>query len=120
MRKTFLTTHFQVNQQKKEKKTLNGRLISFLQEWSWTISWTLLCAICAEYALQARNREYKELQYERMSLEQHLQEALILNKKLMQQINSQEDPAWIELVLMRKLGLVPEDQVKVVFAPGKE
>lgn len=31
------------------------------------------------------------------------------------QLNSQHDPAWIELTLMRCLGVVPEDQTKVYF-----
>ena len=31
------------------------------------------------------------------------------------QINSQKDPAWIELTLMKGLGLVPEGQLKVYF-----
>ena len=31
------------------------------------------------------------------------------------QINSQNDPAWIELTLMKGLGLVPEGQLKVHF-----
>lgn len=34
---------------------------------------------------------------------------------LMQQINSQSDPLWIERVLMKGLGLVPEGQKKILF-----
>ena len=34
---------------------------------------------------------------------------------LLLQINSQSDPAWIEQVLMLRLGLTPEGQTKVFF-----
>ena len=34
---------------------------------------------------------------------------------LRMQIASQSDPQWIEMVLMEKLGVVPEGQVKVYF-----
>lgn len=35
----------------------------------------------------------------------------------MLEINSQSDPAWVELMLMKNLGLVPEGQIKVFFDP---
>lgn len=34
---------------------------------------------------------------------------------LLLQIRSQNDPEWVELTLMRRVGLVPEGQVKVYF-----
>jgi hypothetical protein len=45
------------------------------------------------------------------------QKSLLLQQKedLLLQINSQSDPAWIQLVLMKGLGLVPEGQQKVYF-----
>jgi hypothetical protein len=36
---------------------------------------------------------------------------------LLLQIQSQNDPLWVELVLMRRLGLIPEGQTKVYFEP---
>lgn len=56
------------------------------------------------------------------SLESHLgklrmEKALLLQEKedLQLQIFSQSDPAWIQLTLMKGLGLVPEGQLKVYF-----
>ena len=112
MRKTFLTTSFRPTSL---KKSINDLLIAFFKEWSWTIAWSLFCAISLEVALKARENEYKELQQERISLESQLKEAAKLNEKYLHEMNSQSDPAWIELVLMRKLGLVPEGQTKIVF-----
>jgi hypothetical protein len=49
----------------------------------------------------------------------HLQhektEALYVQNELQREIASQDDESWIELVLMQKLGLVPEGQIKVHF-----
>lgn len=39
-------------------------------------------------------------------------------QELILQIESQTDPAWVEMVLKRNLGLVPEGQVKVYFKKG--
>jgi len=45
-------------------------------------------------------------------------EAIKRREALLQQINSESDPAWIELVLMQNLGMVPENQQKVYFMEG--
>lgn len=56
------------------------------------------------------------------SLDLHLdmlkaEKSSLLQEKedLLLQINSQSDPAWIQLTLMKGLGLVPEGQLKVYF-----
>jgi hypothetical protein len=56
------------------------------------------------------------------TLDQHLEslnneKAALLEEKedLLLQINSQSDPNWIQLTLMKGLGLVPEGQLKVYF-----
>ena len=38
-----------------------------------------------------------------------------MREELLLRIDSQNDPRWIEMVLMQKLGLVPEGQLKVLF-----
>ncbi len=52
--------------------------------------------------------QFRELVSEKEQLQRHKED-------LMLQINSQSDPAWVELTLMKGLGLVPEGQVKVYF-----
>lgn len=46
-------------------------------------------------------------------LEEKIAAAEIKREELQREINSQSDPAWIELTLMRILGLVPEGYTKV-------
>lgn len=57
-----------------------------------------------------------------MTLDQRLdaldcEKASLIEEKedLLLQINSQSDPNWIQLTLMKGLGLVPEGQLKVYF-----
>jgi len=48
-----------------------------------------------------------------------IQEKVVLierQKDLMLELASASDPAWVELSLMRRLGVVPEGQVKVHFS----
>jgi hypothetical protein len=79
------------------------------------ILFALLCYLAYEKGMRTWDREYvklsrryKELETEKMLLSS-IQEDLLL------QINSQSDPGWVELVLMKGLGLVPEGQTKVYF-----
>ena len=53
------------------------------------------------------------------SLEKKREEKKEENKELLLQINSQSDPAWIEMILMRELGVVPEGKLKVHFTSKK-
>lgn len=57
-----------------------------------------------------RNLEgiYTEIQIAKM-------QALREKEELELRIKSQSDPEWIEMVLMNRLGVVPEGQVKVHF-----
>lgn len=47
----------------------------------------------------------------------HTEKSIALEEKedLLLQIGSQSDPAWIQMTLMKGLGLVPEGQQKVYF-----
>ncbi len=59
-------------------------------------------------AISSLQTHFNTLLEEKLAL-QNVKEDLSL------QINSQSDPAWVELTLMKVLGLVPEGQVKVFF-----
>lgn len=39
------------------------------------------------------------------------------NARLTQEIDSLNDPKWVEMILMKELGVVPEGQIKVYFSP---
>jgi hypothetical protein len=52
-------------------------------------------------------------------LEEKRQMLLKEHEELVLAVGSQSDPEWIQLTLMKGLGLVPEGQKKVYFKPVK-
>lgn len=48
-------------------------------------------------------------------LEDEMEQVMQDREELLLRIDSQKDPTWVEMVLMRDLGVVPEGQTKVLF-----
>lgn len=86
----------------------------FIRSW-WVIAFVLMSGIVYEQGLKKRNSLYKHLNEQSLALQYQRQEALEQQQNLQLQINSQSDLAWVELTLMKGLGLVPEGQQKVYF-----
>lgn len=86
----------------------------FFRSW-WVIIFLLLCAILYEQGIKETNRHYQQLNEQQIALQIEKQKALEKQQDLKCQINSQSDLAWIELTLMKGLGLVPEGEQKVYF-----
>lgn len=83
--------------------------------WWWVVLWLLVCYIASERVHARRQSELLELSQQIDILRIAKEKALTQQEVLKRQIQSQSDPAWVELTLMRGLGLVPEGQVKVYF-----
>lgn len=84
----------------------------------WVVLFLLLCYMVYERAIKrldddkaALNRQWEQLQTQRY-------DAFALRQRLEREIVSKGDPAYIELLLMQELGLVPQRQVKVLFEPN--
>ena len=75
----------------------------------------ILCSIVTERALKTIALEKEALDQQLAALNQEKEEALKTREKLLLTVNSQSDPAWVELVLFRELGLVPEGTAKIWF-----
>jgi len=99
---------------------LTTRIFPWAREWFWVIAFILFCIISLEQALKGQKNEYRDLQVMRVTLETKILEETSRQENLIQEINSQSDPAWVELTLMKRLGLIPEGYKKVVFIPKKE
>ena len=56
-----------------------------------------------------------ELKLRLKQMEQEKMLAMEAHDDLLLQIQSQSDPAWIQMVLMKELGVVPDGQRKVYF-----
>ena len=72
------------------------------------------------YLLQKKKQEIVILNKKVKLLEDKKIQKLDEKKEMESKINSQSDPEWIELVLMKKMGVVPEGKVKVQFSKEEE
>lgn len=81
----------------------------------WIALFCISCIIFYFYSVGEKKQETEKLAMQLHKLEFELGCALERNEDLLLKIESQNDPAWIELVLMEKLGLVPKGQTKVYF-----
>ncbi len=84
------------------------------QNW-WVALFISLCALVYFNSVSKKNEVLSALERRMDSL--NAEKTLLLQEKedLLLQVNSQSDPAWIQLTLMKGLGLVPEGQLKVYF-----
>jgi hypothetical protein len=82
----------------------------------WVIFFVLLCYMFYEQQLRKRNDQFTLLKKNLAELQKQKLEMLDLQEDLLLQINSQSDPDWVELTLMRGLGLVPEGYTKAYFS----
>jgi hypothetical protein len=88
----------------------------FFHFW-WVIAFIIACSILFEQSLKEKSHIYQELTEQLTQLQKAKAEAIVQQHDLLLQINSQNDPAWIELTLIRELGLIPEGQQKIYFYP---
>jgi hypothetical protein len=97
------------------------RTIKFIEKFIfsfwWVILFILLCFVLLEQGIKERDQEFFKLNEHLKFLQQERETAIALQEDLLLQVNSQSDPAWVELLLMKGLGVVPEGQKKVFFSP---
>lgn len=81
----------------------------------WVILFMLLCYMFYEQGMRKRDFDYTRLYSQLEELKEQKKRALAVQDDLLLQINSQSDPDWVELTLMKGLGLVPEGYIKAYF-----
>ena len=81
----------------------------------WVFVFCIVCFALYEHAMQRQHRDHALLEGKLYSLEAVKAEEHAVNEDLLLQINSQSDYCWIELTLIKVLGLVPEGSTKVYF-----
>jgi|GEM_PF-631981 len=86
----------------------------------WVVLFLILCYATYEQASKHYKIEYEQLSQQLSKLVEEKEIALHTRQDLLLQINSQNDPAWVELTLMKVLGVVPEGQTKVFFLHEKK
>lgn len=86
----------------------------FFRSW-WVIAFILMCAVLFERGLKGREDSFQQLREQQAYLILEKRNSLSLQNYLEQQISCQNDLSWLEITLMRELGLVPENNQKVFF-----
>lgn len=86
----------------------------FLRSW-WVIAFCIFATATYTYAIRNRNTAISELEFRLSEMEKEKRLAYAEKEELALRIASQSDPSWIELVLLRELGVVPEGFLKVHF-----
>jgi hypothetical protein len=102
-----------------EYHALSPRIASFFEAYLlpfwWVIFILMLCTLFYESSLEKINLEYANRHHQYLELQNEQHKALAIQEDFLLQINSQSDQDWVELTLMKVLGLVPDEQVKVFF-----
>ena len=87
-----------------------------MKKWFWVIALAIFCFGLYEQAARLVDSEMRVLREQISELTSETKQQLSIQEGLKRQIQSQNDPAWVELVLIRCLGLVPDGATKVYFA----
>ncbi len=81
----------------------------------WMLSFLLLCTAIYFQKSRKRDAAIAEISLRLREMETVKTIAAKEREDLQLRLQSQGDPAWIEMVLMRDLGVVPEGWIKVQF-----
>lgn len=96
-------------------KTRERNLYTFFFRCWWTALLVLFCYGFYLHAMHKKKALYAELKSKESQLEKQLYSAVDQRENLLLQIESQEDPAWMEMLIKKHLGMVPFGQTKVYF-----
>ena len=89
--------------------------LSWIQSSWWVIAFCSIVGLMHLHALKNRNAALKEISFRFDEMEKERSMMSQEKEDLQMRIASQNDPAWIEMVLMREVGVVPEGWIKVHF-----
>jgi len=85
-----------------------------IRSW-WTIVFSTLTIAFYFQAAHSRSTIFSDLNVRMQEMEKEKLLASQEQEELSLQLQSETDPAWIEMVLMKELGVVPEGWTKVQF-----
>ncbi len=85
------------------------------QSYVWVFVFCLITGFAYSQSMKGKKAAIRELSFRLEEMEKEKCLALQDKEELHLRIASQDDPAWIEMVLMHGLGVVPEGWLKVHF-----
>lgn len=98
-------------------RSKNVKLVnkSFFLRYGWFLVIVFIVVVTYLRADIKKNRQIDDVAKRLDFLKSEKQRVLADRENLLLKLNSQSDPAWVELVLMQELGVVPEGKLKVHF-----
>jgi hypothetical protein len=97
-------------------KSLTQKLFDACVVRSWWMHLFLIACFWLYFqGMKKKECTMLELKDRIVLLEQERQVSLEKQEDLLLELHSQNDPAWIEMTLMKQLGVVPEGHMKVYF-----
>ena len=81
----------------------------------WVLAFSLSTGWIYLHSMSEKKVAIREVSFRLVEMEKERFLALREKEDLQLRIHSQTDPAWIEMILMRDLGVVPEGFLKVHF-----
>jgi hypothetical protein len=88
--------------------------VMVLRSW-WVLLFLLLGYVAVNHTIKKRENEIKQVETRIAALENKKYRTEVEQEDLLLNIHSQSDPSWIELILMKELGVVPEGYMKIHF-----
>jgi len=81
----------------------------------WVFLFIIISFLGFDRLTKKKNKEIYNYKKNFLALEKEKNQEKEKRDFLNLRINSQNDPEWIELILMKKLGVVPKGKIKVRF-----
>ena len=92
-----------------------NRVLEVFHRYGWVLLFWAVCFALYSHAMHKKSSVCLSLQEKIRDLESLKRVTEIERDDLVLQIHSQNDPDWIEMILKKRLGVVPEGQMKVYF-----
>jgi hypothetical protein len=89
--------------------------MSFFGQGWWVVAFCTVIGAAHFHFMKEKNNAVRVLASRLEEMQHDKWQALQKREDLELRIASQNDPAWIEMILMRDLGVVPEGFLKVHF-----
>ena len=87
----------------------------YWKSWWWVAAFCSVIAVGYVQSMKGKTSSLSEYSFRLEEMEKEKLLAMAEKEELRLRIDSQSDPAWIEMILMRELGVVPEGWLKVHF-----
>jgi hypothetical protein len=91
-------------------------MLKLVSHFGWVILFTFVSLGCYGFAAQQKEMRYSELHEMVNRLELQMDQAKKEQQVLNLRLSSLNDPEWVQMLLMRDLGVLPDGQVKITFS----